>query len=249
MSEPVLEVADLRASYGTVEALHGISLTVGEAEVVALVGPNGAGKTTLLRAICGDVRVRGSVVYRGMETAGKKPYAIARLGVGHVPEGRGTFTDLTVAENLQLACLGAGDRARGNRPTPDEAYEMFPILREFRQRPAGALSGGQQQMLAICRALLARPDLLLIDEPSAGLAPLVTKEVFDELERLLAERRISVVLSEQNLTRAFAIAHRGYVLSSGRVVLSGSVSELQQRDELLHAYLGATTASHGGELR
>lgn len=250
MSEPVIEVADLRASYGTVEALHGVSLTVGEAEVVALVGPNGAGKTTLLRAICGDVRVRGSITYRGRSIAGWRPHRIARLGVGHVPEGRGTFTDLSVAENLRLACLAARRRtSTGTRPSLDEAYAMFPILKEFRSRPAGALSGGQQQMLAICRALLARPDLLLVDEPSAGLAPKTSAEVFDELRRLLAESRISVILAEQNLARAFEIANRGYVLSSGHVALTGSVAELRERDEVLHVYLGSTTASRVGDTR
>ncbi|HEU0102469.1 MAG TPA: ABC transporter ATP-binding protein [Mycobacteriales bacterium] len=237
---PVLEMTGVRASYDGVQALHGMDLEIAEGEMVALLGANGAGKTTSLRAISGTVQVTGQVRFAGQDVAGWAPHRVARLGVGHVPEGRGTFVDLTVAENLTLGALARPKALRDRVDADlDVVHQLFPVLREFAARRAGALSGGQQQMLAIARAMLGRPRLLLVDEPSLGLAPMVTTEILRALRRLQGEWELSVLLAEQNARRALKVVDRAYVLESGRVVASGSAAQLQQDSTIQDAYLGA----------
>lgn len=231
-----LAVSDLRAGYGPVQVLTGVSIDVAEAEVVVVLGANGAGKTTLLRAISGMIPVEGSVVVGGTEVAGRRPDELLRLGVAHVPQGRGTFNDLTVEENLRLG---------GFTRTADEVAEdterwldLFPRLRERREQLAGSMSGGEQQMLAIARALMSRPSLLLLDEPSLGLAPLVTRDVFDSIQSIVADLGTAVLVVEQNANLALGIADRGYVLETGTIVSSGTAAELSSDDSIRRAYLG-----------
>ena len=235
----LLELTDVRASYDGVRALHGMELQVAEGEMVPLLGANGAGKTTTLRAISGTVTVDGWISFDGQNITGWPAHRAARLGVGHVPEGRGTFVDLTVEENLTLGTLARGARLRDRiKGDLDAVHDLFPILRHFSRRPAGALSGGQQQMLAIARAILGRPRLLLVDEPSLGLAPMVTTEILRSLRVLQGEWQLAVLLAEQNARRALAVADRAYVLESGRVVASGTASELNADTTVQDAYLG-----------
>jgi branched-chain amino acid transport system ATP-binding protein len=233
----LLEIAGLTASYGQVRALHGVDLTVGEGEVVALLGPNGAGKTTTLRAVCGMVRTSGRVAFRGRDLAGLATEKVARLGVAHVPEGRGTFGGLTVAENLRLGAYGRRDAAAVKADT-DGWYETFPRLAERRDQPAGSLSGGEQQMLAVARALLSRPALLLLDEPSLGLAPLVVRELFAVLARIRAEHGTGMLLVEQNAALALELADAASVLAAGRTVLSGAAADIRAEDSVRRSYLG-----------
>jgi branched-chain amino acid transport system ATP-binding protein len=236
----LLQLNDVRAAYDGVQALHGMDLAVAEGEMVALLGANGAGKTTTLRAISGTVSVEGAVLLDGQDVTGWAAHRVARLGVGHVPEGRGTFVDLTVEENLTLGALARGARLRGQvKEDLAAVHELFPILRDFSRRQAGALSGGQQQMLAIARAILGRPRLLLVDEPSLGLAPMVTTEILRSLRVLQAEWQLAVLLAEQNARRALAVVDRAYVLESGRMVASGSAAELRENTAVQDAYLGA----------
>jgi branched-chain amino acid transport system ATP-binding protein len=236
----LLEMIGVHASYQGVEALHGLDLEVGEGEMVALLGANGAGKTTTLRAVSGTVSTRGTIRFGGDDVSRRPAHRVARLGVGHVPEGRGTFADLTVAENLTLGSLARGRRLADRAGADlDAVLELFPILREFSRRPAGALSGGQQQMLAIARAILGRPRLLLVDEPSLGLAPLVIGEILRSLRELQTEWQLSILLAEQNARRALAVADRAYVLESGRVVAAGTSAELREATAVQDAYLGA----------
>jgi branched-chain amino acid transport system ATP-binding protein len=205
-----------------------------------VLGPNGAGKTSLLRSITGAVRTDGEVLFEGRSISHAPTHRIARLGIGHVPEGRGTFVDLTVEENLRVGVMG---RTRGKEATAEDmerVYSTFPILKQFRTRPAGALSGGQQQILALMRALLARPTLLLIDEPSLGLAPLVTAELFDLLAVVRETWDLALLLAEQNVRQALGVADRAYVLSSGSITSEGTVAELTSGHDLLAAYLGDT---------
>ncbi|MDL4812675.1 ABC transporter ATP-binding protein [Actinomadura opuntiae] len=242
-SEAALSVDGLYVTYGRVEALHGVSLTVGPAEVVALLGANGAGKTSLLRAVSGAVRARGTVQVYGRKVTGMPGHRIAALGVGHVPEGRGTFVDLTVEENLRLGVMARRRSAVGL--TLEQALELYPELAGFRARKAGALSGGQQQMLALARALLAAPRLLLIDEPSTGLAPLAVAEVYRTIASLCARHSLAVLLAEQNVTRALEVADRAYVLGSGMVAAEGAASDLAGDPAVQAAYLGTDTG--GGD--
>ncbi|SOD98011.1 ABC transporter ATP-binding protein [Blastococcus haudaquaticus] len=235
----LLEVTGLTAGYGGVRVLHGIDIAVGENEIVAVLGANGAGKTTLLRALSGTVRSSGEVAFAGRSLAGTSAARIARGGLGHVPQGRGTFTDLTVEENVRLGVISRPASTRGQADGDVERiYETFPVLREMRRRPAGALSGGQQQMLALSRALLARPRLLLIDEPSLGLAPLTSADMFSVLARLRDEWSLSVLLAEQNARASLKVADRGVVLARGRVVASAPAAELAADEGLRAAYLG-----------
>jgi len=232
----LLEVEGLSATYGQVRALHRVDLTVGEGQVVALLGPNGAGKTTTLRAICGMVRASGRIAFRGRDLIGLATEKITRLGVGHVPEGRGTFAGLTVAENLKLGAYGRRDP---DVPRDIERwYGIFPRLAERRDQPAGSLSGGEQQMLAVARASLSRPELLLLDEPSLGLAPLVVREVFEVLARIRAEEGTGMLLVEQNAALALELADAAYVLAAGRTVLSGPAAEIRAEDSVRRSYLG-----------
>ncbi len=233
----LLEIAGLTASYGPVRALHGVDLTVPVGEVVALLGPNGAGKTTTLRAVCGMVRTAGTIRLGGRDLTGLATEKVARLGVGHVPEGRGTFAALTVAENLRLGAYGRRDAA-GVKDDLDRWYGAFPRLAERRSQAAGSLSGGEQQMLAIARALLSRPKLLLLDEPSLGLAPRVTRELFAVLGRVKAEHGTSMLLVEQNATLALELADTAYVLEAGWTVLSGPAGEIRADESVRRAYLG-----------
>ncbi|WP_448639367.1 ABC transporter ATP-binding protein [Geodermatophilus sp. URMC 63] len=235
----LLEVAGLTAGYGGVRVLHGIDLTVGENEIVAVLGANGAGKTTLLRALSGTVRSAGQVTLAGQYLARTGAARIARGGLGHVPQGRGTFTGLTVEENIRLGVISRPAASR-HRTTDDleRIYATFPVLREMRRRPAGALSGGQQQMLALARALLARPRLLLIDEPSLGLAPLTSADMFTVLGSLRREWSLSVLLAEQNARASLRVADRGVVLARGRVVAAAPADELAADEGLRAAYLG-----------
>ena len=231
-----LTVTDLRAGYGPVQVLTGVSIDVAEAEVVVVLGANGAGKTTLLRAVSGMIPVQGSVVVDGTEVAGRRPDELLRLGVAHVPQGRGTFNDLTVEENLRV---GGFTRTSAEVAEDTERWlDLFPRLRERRDQRAGSMSGGEQQMLAIARALMSRPSLLLLDEPSLGLAPLVTADVFSSIHSVVVELGTGVLVVEQNANLALGIADRGYVLETGSIVSSGTAAELSADDSIRRAYLG-----------
>jgi branched-chain amino acid transport system ATP-binding protein len=229
---PLLELSDVTARYGPVVALHGVSLTVGDGEIVALLGANGAGKTTTLRAVSGTVRRSGDVVLAGKRLTRAAPEAVARGGVAHVPEGRGIFAELTVWENLRMG----GYTVR--RPDFATVLGYFPWLQERRNQQAGTLSGGEQQMLALARAFLSRPRLLMLDEPSLGLAPLITREVFRVVAELNRNEGVAVLVVEQNAAVALAAAQRGYVLETGRVAVTGSAAELKSNDAVRTAYLG-----------
>ena len=234
---PLLEVRDLEAGYGPIRALDHVSLDVEDGELVALIGANGAGKTTLLMAISGVVPSRGgSIRFAGSPLTDVKPHEVMRLGIGHAPEGRRIFPRLTVRENLELGGFTQTDRAKLSRDI-DEACGLFPVLGERMDQLGGTLSGGEQQMLAIARALVGHPRLLLLDEPSLGLAPLVVAKVFEVIASLSA-RGISVLLVEQNARAALKLAHRGYVLETGRITLTGSGAELAADRRVRDAYLG-----------
>jgi branched-chain amino acid transport system ATP-binding protein len=228
----LLELSDVSARYGNVAALHGISLAVDEGEIVALLGANGAGKTTTLRAVSGTVRRSGEVVLGGRRLT-RAPEAAARSGVAHVPEGRGIFTQLTVWENLRMGAY----MLRG-RPDLTAVLEYFPWLDARRNQQAGTLSGGEQQMLALARAFLQRPKLLMLDEPSLGLAPLVTREVFRVVADLNRKEGLAVLVVEQNAAVALGVAQRAYVLETGRIAVDGSAAELRASDAVRTAYLG-----------
>jgi branched-chain amino acid transport system ATP-binding protein len=232
----LLEIEKLHASYGPVRALHGVDVTVEEGGVVAILGPNGAGKTTALRALCGMVRTSGRIVFDGRSLAGMATERIVRLGVAHVPEGRGTFPALTVEENLRLGAYTRRDAAV--RADLDRWYEVFPRLGERRRQQAANLSGGEQQMLAIARALLLRPRLLLLDEPSLGLAPLVTRELFAVLGQVKREHGTTMLLVEQNANLALELADHAYVLEAGRTVLAGPAADIRTDEHVRRAYLG-----------
>jgi len=234
---PLLEVRDLEAGYGPIRALDGVSLDVDDGELVALIGANGAGKTTLLMAISGVVSSRrGSIRFAGTTLGGLAPHEVMRLGVGHAPEGRRIFPRLTVRENLELGGFTQKDVGRLRRDI-DEACGLFPVLGERMDQLGGTLSGGEQQMLAIARALVGRPRLLLLDEPSLGLAPLIVARVFEVIASLSA-RGIGVLLVEQNARAALKLANRGYVLETGRITLTGSGAELAADRRVRDAYLG-----------
>jgi branched-chain amino acid transport system ATP-binding protein len=230
----LLELHDVHARYGPVKALHGVSLTVGEGEIVAVLGANGAGKTTTLRAVSHTVHRDGEVRFAGEAVRGG-PDAIARLGVAHVPEGRGTFAELTVWENLRL---GAYTRRGSLKGDFERVRTYFPWLEDRRQQQAGTLSGGEQQMLALARAFMQRPRLLLLDEPSLGLAPLLVTEVFRIIKELNENEGVTVLVVEQNAHIALQLAQTAYVLEVGRVALSGPSAELQEHESVRRSYLG-----------
>lgn len=233
----VLELCEIEAAYGAIRALRGLSLALGAGEVVALLGPNGAGKTTTLRVISGLLRpTHGRVFYKGMEITGRPPAFIARLGLIHCPEGRQLFKNLTVRENLILGGYRLRDPAR-ERQNMERVLALFPVLKERLQQPAGLLSGGQQQMLAIGRALMADPEVLLLDEPSLGLAPRVVEEVFEALAQLKAQG-LTMLIVEQNAEMALGLADRAYVLEAGRVVLADPAARLRENPDLVRIYLG-----------
>jgi branched-chain amino acid transport system ATP-binding protein len=230
----LLELRNVEARYGPVKALHGVSLTVGGGELVAVLGANGAGKTTTLRAISGTVRRTGDLVFGG-KALPRRPEGTARAGIAHVPEGRGTFSDLTVWENLRL---GAYTRRGGVKDDARRVFGFFPRLEERRHQQAGTLSGGEQQMLALGRAMMARPKLLLLDEPSLGLAPIVVNEIFEALERMKRQDDLSVLVVEQNANLVLAHAARAYVLEVGTVVVEGTSDELRANESVRKSYLG-----------
>jgi len=233
----LLEVSGLNAFYGTTQALFGIDFSLEEGSVTAVLGANGAGKTTALRAICQTVRTAGSIRFEGAELGGKPTEAIVRLGVAHVPDGRGTFTALTTEENLRLGAITRRDKA-GVGHDLEKMYERFPRLKERRHQQAGTLSGGEQQMLAISRALMLRPRLLLLDEPSFGLAPLIVVEIFRIMRQINEEDKVSMLLVEQNASIALDLAHDAYLLETGRVAISGPSEVIKGDETVRRAYLG-----------
>jgi branched-chain amino acid transport system ATP-binding protein len=233
----LLEVEGLRAGYGPVEVLEGIDFAVDSGKKVAILGSNGAGKTTTLRALSGMVKTSGRAEFDGQTVVGKKTAEIARQGVAHVPEGRGTFPSLTVEENLRL---GAYVRRDGAAVKEDltRCYGWFPRLEERRTQAAASLSGGELQMLAMARGLMLRPRLLMLDEPSLGLAPIVTRELFKVLGQICDEQGMTVLLVEQNAALALDFADHAYVLESGRISLSGKAAEIKENDDVRRSYLG-----------
>jgi branched-chain amino acid transport system ATP-binding protein len=232
----MLEVTGLDAAYGPIQVLRGLDLHVEEGEVVVLLGANGAGKTTTIRAICQMVGTKGSVSMCGYELVGTRPEKMAKLGIAQVPQGRGTFPELTVDENLLVGAYVRKDRAE-IRSDINRWYELFPRLSERRAQQAGSLSGGEQQMLAVARALMSRPRLLLLDEPSLGLAPLIIQDLFAKFDELNNEG-VTLFIVEQNANLALDIADRAYVLEAGQIVLTGSAAELRANDAVRRAYLG-----------
>ena len=237
----MLEITDLKANYSGIQALRGVSLRVGQGEMVALIGPNGAGKSTLLNCVSGQVRAAGgSIKLEGDEMTGQSPWTVSRRGLLQVPEGRQVFAEMTVLENLQLGATAL--RSRAAAYPLKRVLELFPILAERRAQSAGSLSGGQQQMLAIGRALMGGPRLLLLDEPSLGLAPLIAKQVFATLLALNQEG-LTILLVEQNAMQALAVTHRAYVIEQGRVVYSGTSGELRNNPEIEAHYLGQGAAA------
>jgi branched-chain amino acid transport system ATP-binding protein len=236
MSAHLLEVEQLTGGYGAVRVLHGLDFAVDEGEVVVILGANGAGKTTTLRGLSGLIDARGRVRFAGRDMIGWRPERIAAAGIAHVPQGRGTITELTVDENLRLGAYTRRDREVA--ADMDRWFAVFPRLAQRRNQLAGSMSGGEQQMLAIARALMARPKLVLLDEPSLGLAPIITQELFRTLGTLNVEQGISMLIVEQNAGLALAIARRGYVLETGSIVVSGSSAELAGNDDVRKAYLG-----------
>jgi branched-chain amino acid transport system ATP-binding protein len=235
----VLTISALSVSYGGLRALVEVSLEVGDGEFVTIVGPNGAGKSTLLKAIAGTVPTeRGRVTFRGADLGALRPSERAALGIAHVPEGRRVFPSLTVLENLELGSYRRAARA-GRAPALEAVLELFPILKERRGQLAGSLSGGEQQMLALGRGLMAQPELLMLDEPSQGLGPRIVEQIFGTIERIRAERRLTILLVEQRAVEALELCDRGYVLETGRVALDGPREALLADPRVQRAYLGA----------
>ena len=233
----LLELRDVEARYGPVKALHGVSLTVEEGQVVALLGANGAGKTTTLRAVSGLVKRAGDVLFAGRSIGRSGPEGVARLGIAHVPEGRGILGELSVRDNLRMGSYVVRDRRAFKTDYP-RILEHFPWLAERGDQQAGTLSGGEQQMLALARALLARPRLLLLDEPSLGLAPIIVAEFFRIVAALNADEGLTVLVVEQNANIALAASEHAYVLEVGRVAVEGSSDELRQHEGVRRSYLG-----------
>jgi branched-chain amino acid transport system ATP-binding protein len=233
----LLEAQGLKAYYGQTQALHDVSFSLDEGGITTLLGANGAGKTTTLRAICAMVRTEGSIRFDGKPIEDWATEDVVRLGVGHVPEGRGTFTNLSVSENLRAAAYTRRDKTEAARDL-EMVLDYFPILRARINQQAGTLSGGEQQMLAISRALMLRPRLMLLDEPSFGLAPLIVQEIFRIMRRINAEAKVSMLLVEQNAALALELADYAYVLETGRVVMSGASSVVKSDENIRKSYLG-----------
>jgi branched-chain amino acid transport system ATP-binding protein len=234
---PMLEVKDIHTYYGNIHALKGVSLKVEQGEIVTLIGGNGAGKTTTLRSICGLLKPRqGSILLEGQDLSGYKAHQIVYKGVAMVPEGRGIFARLTVTENLDMGAYSRNDR-KEIAADLERVFTIFPRLRERQKQVAGTLSGGEQQMLAIGRALMARPRLLLLDEPSMGLAPILVESIFETVQKINQEGT-TILLVEQNALMALSVAHRGYVLQTGQIVLSDSAANLKKNEDVQKAYLG-----------
>lgn len=232
----ILEVADLSGGYGPIKVLQGLSFDVQAGEIVVVLGANGAGKTTTLRAVSGMIEATGSAKFMGNEILGKRPEDLVRLGIAHVPQGRGTFPELSVLDNLKVGgFIRPADEVASDI---DRWFDVFPRLKERETQLAGQMSGGEQQMLAIARALMSRPQLLLLDEPSLGLAPLITRDVFDRIVEINRELNTAVLVVEQNANLALDIAQRGYVLETGRIIATGTAESLQNDDVVRRAYLG-----------
>ena len=237
MSEPLLRVRNLHAQYGPTRVLHGIDFEVQPGGITTVLGANGAGKTTTLRAMCGMVRTQGEIHLAGERIDGKATEEIVRKGVAHVPDGRGTFLELTVEENLRLGAYTRRDREQVQADY-ERMYGYFPRLRERRRQQAGTLSGGEQQMLAVSRALMLRPRLLLLDEPSFGLAPRIVQELFEIFGEINKAQRTSMLLVEQNAALALKLADHAYLLETGRVVISGSAESIRNDESIRRSYLG-----------
>jgi branched-chain amino acid transport system ATP-binding protein len=233
----LLEVSNLEAFYGQTQVLRGLSFKLEEGSVTAILGANGAGKTTTLRAICGMVRTAGEMRFAGERINSRATESIVRYGIAHVPEGRGTFVRLSTEQNLKLGAYARKDAA-GVADDLERVYRYFPRLKERRNQQAGTLSGGEQQMLAVGRALMMRPKLMLLDEPSFGLAPLLTEELFRILDTISRERKVSMLVVEQNASLALGIANEAYLLETGRIVMSGKAQEIGRNETVRKAYLG-----------
>ena len=234
----MLELKDIRTYYGNIQALKGISLEIAEGEIITLIGANGAGKSTTLMSICGVAPPRsGEIVFMGRPIQHLSPNQIVALGISQVPEGRRIFPYLTVTENLDMGAFLRSDKT-GVKADMEYIFELFPILAQRRNQAGGTLSGGEQQMLAISRALMARPRLLLMDEPSLGLAPIVVRRIFDIIRKINTESKTTIFLVEQNANLALKVAHRGYVMETGRITLADSASRLLANEDVKRAYLG-----------
>jgi branched-chain amino acid transport system ATP-binding protein len=233
----LLEVRGLHAQYGPSRVLHGLDFGVEEGGITTILGANGAGKTTTLRAVCGMVKTQGEIVFAAQRIHGRATESIVRLGVAHVPDGRGTFVELSVEENLRLGAYTRRDKAEVATDF-ERMYDHFPRLRERRRQQAGTLSGGEQQMLAVSRALMLRPRLLLLDEPSFGLAPRIVQELFEILSEINRRDRVSMLLVEQNAAMALRVADQAYLLETGRVVISGSAETIRNDEAVRRSYLG-----------
>ena len=233
----MLTIKDLRAYYGQIQALHGLEFSLNEGSVTTLLGANGAGKTTTLRAICNMIRSTGNIEFDGKSLSGVSTENVVRLGIAHVPQGRGTFTNMTVEENLQLGAISRSD----TKNIPDDIermYAHFPVLKQRHTQQAGTLSGGEQQMLAVARALMLRPRLMLLDEPSFGLAPLIVRDLFGILGKINREEKVTILVVEQNAQLALEIAQQAYVIETGRIVMSGSAKDIANNEDIRKSYLG-----------
>jgi branched-chain amino acid transport system ATP-binding protein len=234
----MLEISNLEVSYGTIKALHGVSLKVPEKSIVTLIGANGAGKSTTLRAISGLIRASGGQVkYQGKEITNQSPHSVVSQGLCHVPEGRMVFANLTVEENLRMGAYLRRDKA-GIASDVDYCFTMFPRLKERVTQLAGTLSGGEQQMLAIARALMSKPKCLMLDEPSLGIAPMLVRAIFEQIVKINQERGLTILLVEQNANLALAISHYGYVIETGKVILEDNAAALRKNPQVREAYLG-----------
>ena len=233
----LLEVSGLNAAYGATKVLHDINFTLETGQITAILGANGAGKTTTLRSLCQTVKTTGSILFDGQPLIGKSTESVVRMGIAHVPEGRGTFTALSTEENLRLGAYVRADKAELALDM-EKAFTRFPILKQRRHQQAGTLSGGEQQMLAISRALMLRPKLLLLDEPSFGLAPLIVAEIFRIMRTINREDKVSMLLVEQNASLALDLADHAYLLETGKVALSGPSEQIKNDESVRKAYLG-----------
>ena len=231
----MLEISNLHAYYGKSHVLHGVNMQVGQGEIVALLGRNGSGRSTTAKAIMGLVDCDGSVRWKGQDIQGKKPFEVAHLGIGYVPENRDIFPKLTVHQNLLLGQKGSG---KGSRWSFDDMYAMFPRLKERQKQSAGTLSGGEQQMLAIGRALMSKPRCLMLDEPSLGIAPLLVKTIFEKIVEVNRDLGITILLVEQNANLALEVSHFGYVLETGAIILANESKALRQNEKVRECYLG-----------
>ncbi len=233
----MLSIKDLRAYYGQVQALHGLTLSINEGAVTTLLGANGAGKTTTIRAVCNMVRSTGSIEFQGKSLVGKSTESIVQYGIAHVPQGRGTFTTLSVEENLQLGAITRKDKKAIGEDI-EKMYAYFPVLKQRYQQQAGTLSGGEQQMLAVARALMLRPRLMLLDEPSFGLAPLVVRDLFGILKKINLEDKVTILVVEQNAQLALELAETAFVIETGRIVMSGNAKDIASNEDIRKSYLG-----------